>query len=52
MNLTKQPALRLALLIFAAHTLLFFIQIPQVYLYNANNQSPVASWIPVAKLAW
>jgi sensor histidine kinase YesM len=51
-KLAKQQALRIALLIFAAHTLLFFIQIPQVYLYNANNQSPVASWIPVAKLAW
>src|SRR5215213_5674136 len=43
---------RLALLIFAAHTVLFVIQIPQVYLYNANNQNPVEWWMPVAKLAW
>lgn len=43
---------RLALLILAAHTVLFVIQIPQVYLYNANNQNPVEWWIPVAKLAW
>lgn len=42
----------MALLIFAAHTVLFVIQIPQVYLYNANNQNPVEWWIPVAKLAW
>jgi len=48
----KQPTWRIALLIFAAHTVLFVIQIPQVYLYNANNQNPVAWWIPVAKLAW
>jgi signal transduction histidine kinase len=41
-----------ALLILAAHTVLFVIQIPQVYLYNANNQNPVEWWIPVAKLAW
>jgi sensor histidine kinase YesM len=52
MNLTRQQALRVAVLIFAAHTFLFFIQIPQVYLYNANNQSPVAHWIPLARLAW
>jgi two-component system, LytTR family, sensor kinase len=52
LNLTKQRACRIALLIFAAHTILFVIQIPQVYLYNANNQNPVEWWIPVAKLAW
>ncbi|MGH9941229.1 MAG: sensor histidine kinase [Pyrinomonadaceae bacterium] len=51
-DLTRQRAWRLALLIFASHTVLFVIQIPQVYLYNANNQNPVAWWIPVAKLAW
>ena len=45
-------AWRLALLIFAAHTVLFVIQIPQVLLYNANLQNPVEWWIPVAKLAW
>ena len=43
---------RLALLILAAHTILFVIQIPQVYLFNANNQNPVEWWLPVAKLAW
>ena len=43
---------RLALLILAAHTVLFVIQIPEVYLYNANNQNPVEWWIPIAKLAW
>ena len=42
----------MALLIFAAHTVLFIIQIPQVYLYNANNPNPVEWWIPIAKLAW
>jgi signal transduction histidine kinase len=51
-ELTRRRAWRLALLILAAHTVLFVIQIPQVYLYNANNQNPVAWWIPVAKLAW
>jgi two-component system, LytTR family, sensor kinase len=51
-DLTKQQAWRIALLIFAAHTILFVIQIPQVYLYNANNQNPIAWWIPVARLAW
>src|ERR1044071_5635751 len=52
MELTRHRAWRLALLIFAAHTVLFVIQIPQVYLYNANNQNPVETWIPIAKLAW
>jgi signal transduction histidine kinase len=51
-DLTREKAWRLALLIFAAHTVLFVIQIPQVYLYNANNQNPVEWWVPVAKLAW
>lgn len=51
-DLTRQKAWRLVLLIFAAHTVLFVIQIPQVYLYNANNQNPVEWWMPVAKLAW
>jgi len=51
-DLTKGQAWRIALLIFAAHTILFVIQIPQVYLYNASNQNPVAWWIPIAKLAW
>jgi len=51
-ELTGRRAWRLALLILAAHTVLFVIQIPQVYLYNANNQNPVEWWIPVAKLAW
>ena len=50
--LTGRRAWRLALLILAAHTVLFVIQIPQVYLYNANNQNPVEWWIPIAKLAW
>jgi two-component system, LytTR family, sensor kinase len=49
---TKGRAWRIAALIFAAHTILFVIQIPQVYLYNAGNQNPVAWWIPIAKLAW
>jgi signal transduction histidine kinase len=51
-DLTRRTAWRLALLILAAHTVLFVIQIPQVYLYNASNQNPVEWWIPVAKLAW
>ncbi|HEX8772664.1 MAG TPA: histidine kinase [Pyrinomonadaceae bacterium] len=51
-DLTQWRTWRLALLIFAAHTILFVIQIPQVSLYNANNQNPVEWWIPIAKLAW
>ena len=51
-DLTQWRTWRLALLVFAAHTVLFVIQIPQVYLYNANNQNPVEWWIPIAKLAW
>lgn len=51
-DLTKRQAWRIALLIFAAHTILFVIQVPQFYLYNANNQNPVEWWIPIAKLAW
>ncbi|HEX8746749.1 MAG TPA: histidine kinase [Pyrinomonadaceae bacterium] len=43
---------RVGLLILLAHTALFIIQIPQVYLYNANNQNPLAWWIPVSRLAW
>lgn len=52
MNLKRERLWRIGLLIFAAHTALFLIQVPQVYLYNANNQNRVADWIPVAKLAW
>ncbi|HEX8188318.1 MAG TPA: histidine kinase, partial [Pyrinomonadaceae bacterium] len=51
-ELTGRRTWRLALLIFTAHTVLFVIQIPQVYLYNANSQNSVEWWIPVAKLAW
>jgi signal transduction histidine kinase len=51
-NFNKRRIWRIALLIFAAHTALFIIQIPQVYLYNANNQNPVEWWIPITKLAW
>jgi sensor histidine kinase YesM len=49
---TNRKLWRVGLIILLAHTALFIIQIPQVYLYNANNQNPVATWIPVAKLAW
>ena len=51
-DLAGRSRWRLALLILAAHTVLFVIQVPQVYLYNANNQNPVEWWIPIAKLAW
>ncbi|HWS90080.1 MAG TPA: histidine kinase [Pyrinomonadaceae bacterium] len=51
-DLTRRRVWRLALLIFAAHTVLFVIQIPQVYLINANSQNPVELWMVVAKLAW
>ena len=49
---TRRTAWRLALLILAAHTVLFVIQIPQVYFFNQSIENPVEWWIPVAKLAW
>lgn len=49
---TNRKLLRVGLIILLAHTALFIIQIPQVYLYNSNNQNPLAWWIPVARLAW
>lgn len=40
-------------MIFIAHTILFVIQIPQVYLYNTQNPQPGADvWISIARLAW
>jgi two-component system, LytTR family, sensor kinase len=43
---------QIILLIFAAHTIMFVIELPQVYLYNAQSRSPIGWWIPVARLAW
>lgn len=43
---------QIILLIFAAHTILFLIELPQVYLYNAQSRTPINSWIQIARLGW
>lgn len=44
---------RVALLIFVAHTVLFVIQVPQVYLYNTQNPQAAGDvWVSLARLAW
>lgn len=43
---------RVALLILAAHTVLFAIQVPQVYLHNAQNPKAADVWVSIARLAW
>lgn len=44
--------LRVALLIFAAHTFVFAIQIPQVYFNIAQNPQIGNLWVMIARLAW
>ncbi|HEX8286736.1 MAG TPA: histidine kinase [Pyrinomonadaceae bacterium] len=51
-NSEKRNLWRIALLIFAAHTVLFVIQIPQVYLYNAQNPQAGDLWVSIARLGW
>ena len=43
---------RIALLIVVVHAVLFIIQIPQVYLYNAQNPQSGGPPIAIARLAW
>jgi hypothetical protein len=43
---------RIGLIIFLAHTVLFIIQISQVYLYNTQNPQAANVWISIARLAW
>ncbi|HWT02826.1 MAG TPA: histidine kinase [Pyrinomonadaceae bacterium] len=51
-NFITPRTLRLALLIFAAHTVLFLVQIPQVYLHNVQNPQAAGVWVSIARLAW
>lgn len=48
----KRRIRQIVLLIIAAHTILFIIELPQVYLYNAQSRAPISSWIQVSRLAW
>lgn len=51
-NLEKRRIRQIILLIFAAHTILFIIELPQVYLYNAQSRTPINPWIQIARLGW
>jgi sensor histidine kinase YesM len=51
-NFEKRRIGQIILLIFAAHTILFIIELPQVYLYNAQSRSPISAWIQIARLGW
>ena len=51
-NFEKRRILQIFLLIFAAHTILFIIELPQVYLYNAQSRNPINPWIQISRLAW
>ncbi|MDQ3713130.1 MAG: histidine kinase [Acidobacteriota bacterium] len=51
-NFNNKRFLRLALLIFAAHTIFFLIQLPQVYLYGSQSPQSGGVWIVIARLAW
>ncbi|HEX8367390.1 MAG TPA: histidine kinase [Pyrinomonadaceae bacterium] len=51
-KLEKRRIRQIILLIFAAHTILFIIELPQVYLYNAQSRSPISPWIQIARLGW
>lgn len=42
---------RVAVLIFIAHTVIFFAQVPQVYFNNLQSAIPNQWWIPVLRLA-
>jgi sensor histidine kinase YesM len=43
---------RIALLIFAAHTVFFLVQLPQVYLYGSQSPQAGGVWVVIARLAW
>lgn len=51
-NLEMRRIGQILLLVFAAHTIFFIIELPQVYLYNAQSRNPLGWWIPVTRLAW
>jgi sensor histidine kinase YesM len=51
-NFEKRRIRQIILLIFAAHTILFIIELPQVYLYNAQSRSPINPWVQIARLGW
>jgi two-component system, LytTR family, sensor kinase len=53
-NSKKRWLWQIALLIFVSYTILFIIQIPQVYIYNTQNPqaSPGDVWVSIARLAW
>jgi sensor histidine kinase YesM len=51
-KLQNHRILRIALLIFAAHTVLFLFQLPQVYLYGSQSPQAGGVWIMIARLAW
>jgi two-component sensor histidine kinase len=51
-NLEKRRIGQVILVVFAAHTILFLIELPQVYLYNAQSRNPIGWWIPVGRQAW
>jgi two-component system LytT family sensor kinase len=38
--------------IFAAHTILFSIQAPQVVLYDLQNPNPAGLWLPMVRVFW
>lgn len=43
---------RIALWIFIAHTFLFIIQVPQLYLYNLHTPQAPDIWLSIARLTW
>jgi two-component system LytT family sensor kinase len=51
-NLEKGRLRQIFLLIIAAHTILFLVELPQVYLYNAQSRGPINAWIQVSRHAW
>jgi sensor histidine kinase YesM len=51
-NFEKRRIRQIILLIFVAHTILFIIELPQVYLYNAQSRTPINPWIQIARLGW
>lgn len=54
LSLKNKQFWRIALLILAAHTVFFIIQIPQVYLHNTQNPRAASGdvWISIARLSW
>ena len=51
-NPKYQRLWRIALLILVAHTVLFAIQVPQVYFYSPQNPKVAEGWVSIARLAW